>query len=161
VLPDGKGGLFLVTDQKILRRGPKGKVEKYADVGSSSGAVALAPDGSLYVGRHSQLYRIGPDRRVKRVADGLGEIFGVAVGPRGAVYATDWKRGKVWKVVGAKKDVVAKGLEYPSGLVCDPKGTLYVKESGRQTGKDMRIRRIRTDKEVTVFATVDSVSRFR
>jgi sugar lactone lactonase YvrE len=87
-------------------------------------------------------------------------VYGLALDKDGALLAADWKAGKVYRIAKGKKKLVAEGLSYPSGLVCTGTGDIYVKESGRQTGKDMTIRRIAPDGKVTLFATVPSRSRF-
>lgn len=157
VLPDGKGGLFLVGDEVVLRRTAEGKVALHAKTGSTAGAVALAPDGALYLGREDRIERVSPDgKKVTKFADGFGDVYGLALHKDGALLAADWRAGKVYRIAKGKKKVLADGLSYPSGLVCDGAGHVYVKESGRQTGKDMTIRRIAPDGKVTLFATVPS-----
>lgn len=160
-MPDGAGGLFLVSATRTLHRDAAGKVKPIAETGSASGAAAVGRDGTLWLGRGDRVVRVRPGGGADVVAEGLGEVFGLALGPEDELFATDWEGGRVWRVAGGKKTVVAEGLEHPSGVVCDPKGVLYVKESGRQTRRDMRIRRIPKEGVVTLFATVPSLSRHR
>jgi sugar lactone lactonase YvrE len=131
------------------------KVTTLASVGSVAGAVALAGDGSLLVGDGPRLLRVGIDGKVQTLANDLGDIYGVAIGPGGEMYVADWEGGRVLKMKNGKRTVVASKLEYPSGLVLDSKGELYVKESGRQTDKNLRVRRIDETGNVVIFATVE------
>ena len=154
VLPDGEGGLYLVAALKTLHRSKEGEITPFADVGSSVGAVALGPDGALYLGKASRLTRVDGEGNTSVVAEDLGEVYGVAVDAKGVVFVTDYTGGRVLKVAEEKTTVLATGLEYPSGVVVDGDGTLYVKESGRQTNQPMRVRKIAPGGEMTIFATV-------
>ncbi|MCA8961024.1 MAG: hypothetical protein KDC38_10955 [Planctomycetes bacterium] len=134
---------------------------KVADCGSSAGAAWRAKDGALILGRAKQVLRVTPKGEVTILADGFEEIFGVAQDARGRLYVSDWSRGEVVRLDGEKREVIAKGLQYPSGLAFDSKGRLYIKENGRMKNRDMIVRRLEADGKVTLFATIDSVSRWR
>lgn len=161
VVPDAKGGLYLVGDKLVLRRAPDGRITTHAKTGSSAGVVALAADGSLYLGQKDRIVRVSPDgRHARKVADGFKDVFGLALDARGNLYAADRKAGKVYRIADGRRTAIATGLSFPSGVVCGDAGELFVKESGRQTHKDMRILNIGPKGKVTVFATVPSVTRF-
>jgi sugar lactone lactonase YvrE len=154
VLPDGEGGLYLVAATKTLHRSKEGEITPVADVGSSAGAVARGPDGALYLGQASRITRVDGEGRVSVVAEDLGEVYGVSVDAEGGVFVTDWAGGRVLKVADGETTVLATGLEYPSGIAVDGDGALYVKESGRQTNQPMRVRKITSDGEMAILATV-------
>jgi sugar lactone lactonase YvrE len=154
VLPDGRGGLYLVAALKTLRRAQDGTLHPFADVGSPAGAVALARDGSFYCAQAGNLRRVSAAGEVSIVAEGLGQVFGIALSEDGVPYVTDWEGGRVLRVGPDGTEIVARGLSYPSGLLFDREGRLVVKESGRMDGRPMRLRRIERDGSVTTLATL-------
>jgi len=139
----------------VLHRDAQGNLEDHARAGSASGAVARGSDGSLYLGQAGRVVRVAPSGETSVAARDVGDVYGIAVGAEDRLYVADWSGGRVLVVVGGKARVLAEGLEYPSGLVLDGAGDLFVKESGRQTHQPMRIRKITPDGTVTELATID------
>ncbi len=160
VVPDRQGGLFLISASSTLYLAKgKRKPTAVAKRGSGAGAACLGIDGSLLLGNGTEVHRVTPKGKVTLLATGFGEIFGIAVDRAGRLHVSDWKRGEVIRMEGTKRAVLAKGLEYPSGLAFDTKGRLYVKESGRMTHKDMRVRRADAKGKLAVLATIRSRER--
>ncbi len=162
VVPDGEGGLYLVASTRTLhlRKGTREPVA-FCSLGSSAGAACRAANGALVLGHGDRVHRVNTRGKAHLLATDFGDVFGVAVDRQGRLYVSDWKRGEVVRVEGKKRTVVAKGLEYPSGLALDVKERLYIKESGRMTNRDMTVRRLDADGEVRLFATVPSISRWK
>ncbi len=152
IVCDRKGGLFLVSAHRVIHRSAAGALADVAEAGSASGAAALGADGSLWLGSGDRLLRVDRDRSVRTVAPGLGEVFGVAVDPAGTAFVTDWRGGRVLRISGGTVSVVAAGLSYPSGIVIDGNGRLFVKESGRQSGTRGRILSVSPEGRASVFA---------
>ena len=88
-------------------------------------AVAVGPDGSVYVGDGGEVYRIGPD----------GSFDHIAGQPEGAGFGGDG---------GAAADAT---LQFVSDLVVAPDGTLFVLDSCNH-----RVRRVGADGVITTVA---------
>lgn len=160
VQPDGKGGLFLVSADKVLHRDAKGKVTPHVDVGSRSGAVCIGEDGTLWLGDTSRVHMVSKDRRVSTVARDFGNIYGLALDEKDRLHVSDWENGTVARIDGKERKVIVRGLQHPSGLAFDAEGNLYVKESGRQHNVDMRVQRIAPDGTMKLHARVPTISRW-
>jgi sugar lactone lactonase YvrE len=132
------------------------KPERLASIGSNSGAAALGPDGSLYLGEKDKLYRIDPEGKTTTVATDLGDIYGITVDSKGTAFVTDWqKTGRVLRIEAGKATPLVSHLEFPSGIVQTTDGSLLVKESGRQTNSTPRIRRLTPSGQLSLLATLD------
>ena len=92
---------------------------------ASLSAVAVGPDGSVYVGDGGEVYRIGPD----------GSFDHIAGQPEGAGFGGDG---------GAAADAA---LQFISDLAVAPDGTLFVLDSCNH-----RVRRVGADGVITTVA---------
>ena len=121
-----------------------------------------------------RIVRVGSDGRVTELARGFQSPFGLAIDAKGNGYVADSRdhciyrfdaNGKVAKIAGTgaqgHKDGQARAAEFafPSGLVLDADGNLFVKESGRNENAFptiMRIRKITPQGEVTTLARIST-----
>ena len=112
--------------------------------------VAIAPDGSIYVGFLSgfpfltgmtKVVNVSADGVVSDAATGLTQVLDVAVGSDGMLYASQFNEfslmsqppgyapgtGKVIRIMNdGSTQTVADGLDFPTGLEFDAIGNLYV-----------------------------------
>jgi sugar lactone lactonase YvrE len=136
----------------VLKVTPAGAISVLADLSPQHPVptgLAVAPDGSVYVGYEttppypdggSKVTKIAPDGTVTDAWTGLTRVGDVALGPDGALYATELSThntatapfvhpgtGRIVKQTGpASLQVVADGLDFPVGLGFGPDGALYV-----------------------------------
>ena len=109
------------------------QVEVYAtELGVPTG-LAVAADGSLFVGdRSGSILKVNPDRTVEphAILPPSVAAFHLAIGPDGSLYATAptlASRDPVYRITpGRLVDVVCDGFGRPQGLAFDPAGALYV-----------------------------------
>ncbi|HWV35355.1 MAG TPA: ScyD/ScyE family protein [Thermomicrobiales bacterium] len=161
---DPAGGLTAMTDDEesfwiveqsygqVLRVTPDGEITRIADISADDeapSAIAIAPDGGVYVGFQTyppfvdgaaRVVHIAQSGEVTDVWSGLTAISGLAVDPSGTLYALELGRdgstdapfvaagtGKVVRQNGPDAAVdVAIGLDYPDAMAFGPDGGLYV-----------------------------------
>lgn len=113
-------------------------------------AIALAPDGTLYIGEapdqegsQGRVLHLATDGMLNALPDlvpsGQGEhVVGLAVAADGTVYALDGNQSALYAFAGGKWSRVADtpGVQGYSGLCFDTDGTLYFAED--HTGQIMR-----------------------
>ena len=151
----GDDELWLVeaNSGQLLRITTDGTITRLADFSGGTHKVptglALAPDGSLYVGfltsapytdGDSKIVQVTPDGMVTDVWTGLTAVTGVAVGSDGSLYALEMgtgntdtppfaqaETGKVVRQTGPAEAVdIATGLDRPVAMAFGPNGGLYV-----------------------------------
>jgi glucose/arabinose dehydrogenase len=165
---------YLVTDaaaNSLLYASPLGSVsllarfstdpEAFAPVGTVDAqavptAVAVGPDGALYVGElrgvpsqpgHSNIYRVVPGQEPTVWATGLTAVTAIAFDHRGRLLATELSTGGLLaapSVPGALVRVSANGsqvttlpvsgLTEPTGVAVAPDGTVFVSNNGTSAG---------------------------
>jgi RHS repeat-associated protein len=150
--PDGTLYIADGNNSRVRAISPQGIISTFAGGGTSSTtngdggpataayiagphAVALGPDGSLYIADDSlgQVRRVTPDGTITTIATGLSEPLGLCVGPSQEVYVTEWTGGQVDKIApDGTRTVVISGLSYPHTVDTGPDGSLYVTEEGYQ-----------------------------
>jgi sugar lactone lactonase YvrE len=109
------------------------QAEVYAsELGVPTG-LAVAPDGSLFVGdRSGSILRVNPDRQVENYATLPASVaaFHLAMGPDGSLYVTAptlASHDPVYRISPDRLvDVVCDGFGRPQGLAFDRTGTLHV-----------------------------------
>ncbi|MGI8483484.1 MAG: ScyD/ScyE family protein [Thermomicrobiales bacterium] len=153
MVADGDG--FWVVEQdfgQLLHVTSDGEIKRIADLSagdSAPSAIAMAPDGGVYVGfltrspyveGAAQVVHITPDGNVTPIWTGLTAVSAIAVNPSGTLYALELGRhgtsespfvaagtGKVVRQNGPAGAVdVAVGLDYPDAMAFGPDGGLYV-----------------------------------
>lgn len=144
-----------------MHRDGKGRITRICNRGSPAGAAALAAGGRLYLAQQGSIYTVKSGETPRLLMDGFGLIFGLTLDDRGRLIVADWKNGRVFRIEGKRRKLLARGLEYPSGLALDRAGNLYIKESGRHTRKDATIRRLDEKGRLTLFATIPTRTRFK
>ena len=138
---------------QLLRVTTDGTFSRLADFSAGTHQVptglALAPDGSLYVGfltsapytdGSSKIVQVASDGTVTDVWTGLTAVTGIAIGSDGSLYALEMGTGntdtppfaqagtgKVVRQTGpADSEDVATGLDRPVAMAFGPDGGLYV-----------------------------------
>ncbi len=128
--PDGSLYVAEKDDHRVRRIAPDGSVTTVAGTGiqGSSGdgglataarlnsprAVAVGPDGSLYIAEAARIRRVGPDGRIATIAGNggfefngdsipavnaaIGYVYGLAVGPDGSVYLAAADHSRIRRV---------------------------------------------------------------
>ena len=136
----------------------------------TAGAAALGPDRALYLADATDIVRVEADGKATVVAKEFVAPFGLTVDARGTVYVVDAGTHSVYRVEKGGKKVRLAGsgkvghkdaqgeeaeFSYPTGVVVDTQGNLYVKESGRQDNNPwMVIRKITPEGKVTTLAKI-------
>jgi trimeric autotransporter adhesin len=142
-------------------------------------AVVIDSAGTMYIGEYGRVRKVAPDQTVSTVtglgttvADGpatasaVGTAIGLTLDTAGNLYIADADNSRVRKVVGLNISTVAgtaasgyKGdggaasasqLNYPIGVVFDPKGNLYIADEDND-----RIRMVTTAQTISTFAGAD------
>ncbi len=172
VLPDGEGGLYLLGPTSIFQL-CEGSVRVLANgfKDLSAGAAVRSKSGALYIVDGSQVVVIkGEERRTHSTP--LKLPFGIAVDPRDRCYLTDHlgntihaidPEGQCHRIAGTgspgHRDGPAAQAEFcfPSGIVVDARGHLFIKESGRNEShlEPLRIRELTPEGQVTTFARIN------
>lgn len=129
-------------------------------------AVAVAPDGTVYVNNATYLLRIRTDGVLERVATlNSGTWSGLAIGPDGNIYVTEYSRCYIRKVTptGAVTNWAGNGscstrgdggpigssrVNRPGGIAFDSAGNAYFSEYSGQ-----RVRKVTPSGTVTTLAT--------
>jgi gluconolactonase len=96
-------------------------------------------------GEAGQLYAVSLEGGVETVARTGGELLGLALDEAGCVYACDARAGRVVAVdpESATTAVLSDlAMSEPNGIALDPRGDLYVSDSGTWGGRDGRILRV-------------------
>lgn len=148
-------GGFLVVDANqglLLRVETTGTVGVLADISEGHPvptAIALAPDGGVYVGfltssphidGTSKVIKVEPDGTVSDFWTGLTTVTGLAVTPDGTLYALEMATGNqttepnilpntgrlVRQTGPATLDVVVDGMDFPISMALGPDNGLYV-----------------------------------
>ncbi len=148
-------GGFLVVDANqglLLRVETSGTVGVLADISEGHPvptAIALAPDGGVYVGfltsaphidGTSKVIKVEPDGTVSDFWTGLTTVTGLAVTPDGTLYALEMATGNqttqpnirpntgrlVRQTGPASLDVVVDGMDFPISMALGPDNGLYV-----------------------------------
>ena len=149
---DGAGLVVVESNsEQVVRVGLDGSISRIADLSAENqtpAAIAIAPDGSIYVGNlGSPPYATGSAAVIKidsggesEVAwSGLTMVTGVAVDPQGTLYATELSASRdrppviqagtgriVRQTGGDTSEEVVTQLNLPTALRFGPDGALYV-----------------------------------
>jgi plastocyanin len=151
---DLDGASFVVVEsnsEQVVRVGLDGSITRIADLSPENqtpAAVAIGPDGSIFVGNLSPppyapgsaaVIRIDSDGESEVVWSGLTMVTGVAVDPQGTLYATELSAsrdrppviqagtGRIVRQTGADiSEEVVTQLNLPTALRFGPDGALYV-----------------------------------
>lgn len=111
------------------------------------GALAVAPDGTVYVADGSRVLAVPPSGGLRVALAGLRDAAGMAVAPDGTLYVADAGHGRVLALSpkGRVRAVVRRGrLLWPAALAFDPQGRLVIADSGRS-----QVVRLETDGSLT------------
>ena len=148
-------GGFLVIDANqglLLRVETSGTVGVLADISEGHPvptAIALAPDGGVYVGfltssphidGTAKVIKVEPDGTVSDFWTGLTTVTGLAVTPDGTLFALEMATGNqttepnilpntgrlVRQTGPASLDVVVEGMDFPISMALGPDNGLYV-----------------------------------
>ncbi len=148
------GRLWVVepNNGQVLTVTPDGTITRIADLSLGSpvpDAIALAPDGGVYVGTltavpfpdgGAKVLHVAEDGTVTDAWTGLTTVTDVTVGPDGTLYASELStgnpgeppflvpgNGQVVRQTGPDSlEVVAAGLMFPVAVEMGPDGSLYV-----------------------------------
>jgi plastocyanin len=148
------GGFYVVDANQglLLRVEPVGTVSLVADLSLNHPvptAIAMAPDGGIYVGflnsaphpdGASKVVKVAPDGTVSDYWTGLTMVTGLALTPDGTLYALDMatnnsetepnirpNTGRLVRQTGpASLEEVVTGLDFPISMAIGPDGGLYV-----------------------------------
>jgi len=155
MVPDQDETGFWVVDANqglVLHIQPSGTVRVVADVSLDHPvptAIALAPDGGVYVGflgsgAHldgtSKVIKVTPDGQVSDFWTGLTMVTGLFSGPDGTLYALEMSTGNtadppniypntgrlVRQTGSANLDVVVTGLNFPISMDLGADGGIYI-----------------------------------
>ena len=128
---DRQGRVFVMNPAagRIERLTGTGQVQPFVAVSPGDNGMAFGPDGRLYVVEtaRARVVAFDPSGTSQTIADGLAGR-GLTVTPRGEIYVTQAAEsgsssGQVWLVrPNGRKQVVAEGLNAPSGLALTPDG---------------------------------------
>jgi streptogramin lyase len=134
--PDGSLYIADWGNNRIRRVGPDGVITTVAGggIGGDGGpatqaalfepsAVAVGPDGSLYIPDRNRIRRVGPDGIITTVAGGASQGYSGDGGP-----------------------ATLAELSFPSGVAIGPDGSLYIADGNN------RIRRVGPDGVITTVA---------
>ncbi len=149
-----RGALYAVEPNhgEIDKITPDGRVTRVADISASQGHIvptAIAQHGVFYVGNlntfpiqtgSSKILKVTPSGQVEPVVWDLTSVLGVAFDKRARMYVLEMTvgapfptpgMGQITRVTGfGKKEVIADGLDLPTGLTIGPDGALYVSTKG-------------------------------
>lgn len=144
--------------------------------------VAVAPDGSVYVGLlgaepvpgGTKVVRVASDGSVRDAATGLTFVGDVTVGPDGNLYVTEIASGidtskeepvplpgRVLRVLAdGTKQVVADGLAFPLGTAFNRDGDMYVAVNAisPSDGQVLKFARVATSVGVSTQASNDAAA---
>jgi glucose/arabinose dehydrogenase len=148
------GGFYVVDANQglLLRIEPVGTISLVADVSLNHPvptALAVAPDGGIYVGflnsaphqdGAAKVIKVSPDGTVSDYWTGLTMVTGLALTPDGTLYALDMATGNsetepnvrpntgrlVRQTGPASLEEVVTGLDFPISMATGPDGGLYV-----------------------------------
>jgi sugar lactone lactonase YvrE len=135
-----------------------------AGIDAGTGGLAVDEDGVIYHADFGYspstghtLYRVLPDGTVEPFAsdpDLMASLTMTTIGPDGAIFQSSFGSDRVLRIAGDRTiEVVAEGIEGPTGIVVRDDGTIFIEAFDRGD-----IRRIAPDGEVSDFASDD---RFR
>ena len=158
VFYDLRADTFYVVDSAgndLLRVSPTGAIQVVAVWGNDDvpTGLALGPDDDIYVALFSPYpYRSGTGRvdrvlaggTVETAAAGLTTPIGIAFGGDGALYvlqlASGYREkppigfipnsGSILRVTASGTEVVVAGLHFPTAIVADSSGALFISENG-------------------------------
>ena len=140
------------------RVSPDGAVARVIDFSATEGhivptAIAVGADGNLYVGNltplpypdgAARMLQVTPDGALSVYAEGLTTVLGAAFDDQGQLYILETSTGNpgappffapgsgrvVRLTDGGALEVVATGLNFPTGMTFGPEGNLYVSDFG-------------------------------
>ncbi len=118
-------------------------------------ALALGPDGNLYVGNinNGVIVKVTPAGAASDYNTGVSLTSGLAFDSVGNLYAAQITTGSVSRVPpgNGTPTILASGLNQPQGGVTDPAGNVYVYTNASPAGTT--VKKITPDGQVTTFAT--------
>ncbi len=151
----------MTTSPYALAAKPIGldKLEAFAEGLDHPEGIAIAADGSLFVGGEAgQIYLIEDDQP-REVANTGGFVLGLAADGDGQLYACDSVRKAVLRVDPASGTVELfssgpgdRPMRVPNWSAFDPSGNLYVSDSGDWQAGDGLIWVVRPGRRAEVFS---------
>jgi hypothetical protein len=149
-----RGNLYAVEPNhgEIVKVTTAGEISRVVDISASYGHVvptALAYHGNFYVGNlgefpqdegSSAVWKVTPSGQIRQDTSGFNMVLGLAFDRRDRMYVLEASAapapaagtGRVVRVGsnGKTREVIAEGLDLPTGMTFGPDGNLYVSNVG-------------------------------
>jgi hypothetical protein len=142
VLPDGS---LLIADQRrdeLYRRSPDGSLHAVLPIAGWSAALAVTPDGAIYIGGAGRIHVLEPSGALRTLAPRFRQIRSLAVARNGTLYVgasqsvvalQDGRERTVVRGVGRFDQMIVGGRRFggfsPDSLAVGGNGDLYVYSS--------------------------------
>jgi glucose/arabinose dehydrogenase len=149
---DAGTGELLRVEAPALGAAVGTTVATVADFGPAAAphGLAVGGDGALHVALSGAgaVVRVGLDGSRTTLVDGLAEPIAVGFDPEGRLLVLEHASGQLLRLrpAGGTPEVVARGLDGPTGLALAPDGRVYVTVRGRSPdghpGQLLQIRRL-------------------
>lgn len=143
---DADGNVYVSNTNAgtVFRVKPTGAIESWLSGIANPFGIAVAADGTTYVGSSGAIHRRAPDGTRTTLASRRGD--GLTLGPDGNLYVSDYSTNRILKITpaGQVSDyLVGNGLNGPEGLAFTATGDLLVANYN-----DLKILRIKPNKTV-------------
>jgi sugar lactone lactonase YvrE len=150
-----RGNLYAVEPNhgEMVRVTPSGHISRVIDVSASQGHIVptvVAYHGNFFIGNlntfpivegSSSIFKVTPSGRIKVWATGFTTILGILVDQRRRIYVLEntaesspgpaANAGKIIRLDNSgRREVIASGLNLPTGMTFGPDGNIYVSTVG-------------------------------